>query len=195
MSYLLAQIFICLLVAGLIGALIGWWLRGGCRKKLREIDNDWNIRYDADKAVWQGKIDAAEGHIERSVHQNNDEWDLRLRDAESNWEGKVQGLVGNYNSEISNLNLERQAIDDKLLTAQANLKEARLQLTSMDEKWNLKLKDAESSWEGKLQGLMSDYDSKSGSSDDELKTLKEKLTSAEMKISDVNDAWGVKLKD
>ena len=100
----------------------------------------------------------------------------------------MQGLVGNYNSEISNLNLERQAIDDKLLTAQADLKEARLQLTSMDEKWNLKLKDVESSWEGKLQGLMSDYDSKSGSSDDELKTLKEKLTSAEMKISDVNDA-------
>ena len=35
---------------------------------------------------------------------------------------------------------------------------------------------------------MSDYGSKSGSPDDELKTLKEKLTSAEMKISDVNDA-------
>jgi predicted flap endonuclease-1-like 5' DNA nuclease len=202
MSYLLAQIFICLLIAGLIGALIGWWLRGGCRKELREMDNDWKIKYDADKAVWQGKIDAAEGHIERSVHQNNDEWDLRLRDAESKWEGKVQGLVENYNSEISNLNLERQALEDELLVARSNLKEAHLKLTSTDEKWNLKLKDVESSWEGKVQGFMSDYDSKAGNKDQELKALKDELEAnrtevkvLQQKLVDSDNEWNLKLKD
>ncbi len=195
MSYLLAQILVCLLIAGLIGALIGWWFRGGCRKKLREIDNDWSARYDADKALWQGKIDVAENHVEKSVYQNNNEWDLRLRDAESNWEGKVQGLVGNYDVEISNLNLERQALEDELLAARADVKESRTQLTSTDEKWNLKLKDIETNWEGKVQGLVSNYDSKAGNSDKELEALRAELKLSKTELSDSNNSWNLKLKD
>lgn len=36
MSYLLAQIWLCLLIAGLIGLIIGWLLRGGCKNKVVE---------------------------------------------------------------------------------------------------------------------------------------------------------------
>ncbi len=195
MSYLLAQIFICLLIAGLIGALIGWWLRGGCRNKLRNMDNDWTARYDADKAVWQGKIDAAESHIKQGIHNNNDEWDVRFRDAESNWEGKVQTLVGNYDSELSKLNLEKQGLENALLTAQAEVKDARLELSTVNDSWTEKVKNIELDWEGKVQGVKSNYATSSDDSSVELEELKAKLTSTEMKLIDSENAWNLKLKD
>ena len=45
MSYLLSQIWICLLLAALIGGIIGWLLRGGCRKKLEAVETDWRNRF------------------------------------------------------------------------------------------------------------------------------------------------------
>lgn len=45
MSYLLSQIWICLLLAALIGGVIGWFLRGGCRKKLEAVELDWRNRF------------------------------------------------------------------------------------------------------------------------------------------------------
>ncbi|RUM65575.1 MAG: hypothetical protein DSZ06_04810 [Sulfurospirillum sp.] len=44
MSYLLAQILVCLLIAGLIGAVIGWLLRGGCSRKLRDCEEEWKLK-------------------------------------------------------------------------------------------------------------------------------------------------------
>lgn len=41
MGYLIFQIIICLLIAFLLGLLIGWWLRGiGCKKRCKELEAD-----------------------------------------------------------------------------------------------------------------------------------------------------------
>lgn len=61
MDFLISQIFICLLIAGLIGAVIGWFLRGGCSKKLHncedkykariaELESDYSINVDKDES-------------------------------------------------------------------------------------------------------------------------------------------------
>jgi len=200
MSYLLAQILVCLLVAGVIGGLIGWWLRGGCKKKLRSIENEWSAKYDTDRAIWQGKIDAAEEHIQRSLHKNNSEWDVRLRDAESTWEGKVQGLVGNYDAKLVKLNRDREALEDELLSARGEAKRLKEQLEKIENQWNLKLKDVESSWEGKVQSIKSDYTSKAGDNDqalqalkDELARTKKELVSSEEKLQDVAASYEDKI--
>jgi hypothetical protein len=39
-SYLLIEILACLLIAGLIGAVIGWLLRGGCNKKIKDCEEE-----------------------------------------------------------------------------------------------------------------------------------------------------------
>jgi len=44
MSYLLTQILVCLLIAGLIGAIIGWLFRGNCKKSIRECEDKWKRR-------------------------------------------------------------------------------------------------------------------------------------------------------
>ncbi len=56
MSYLLAQILVCLLVAGLIGAIIGWFLRGGCSKKIEECEDEWKMRVGALESDFNSRL-------------------------------------------------------------------------------------------------------------------------------------------
>jgi predicted flap endonuclease-1-like 5' DNA nuclease len=56
MSYLLAQILVCLLIAGLIGAVIGWLLRGGCSQKLRDCEEEWKMKIGSLESEWNSKL-------------------------------------------------------------------------------------------------------------------------------------------
>jgi len=55
MSFILLQMLSCLLLAGLVGAVIGWFFRGGCdnkikllneecEEKIRDVERDWNTK-------------------------------------------------------------------------------------------------------------------------------------------------------
>ena len=56
MSYLLAQILVCLLIAGLIGAIIGWLLRGGCSRKLRDCEDEWKMKMGSLESEYNSKL-------------------------------------------------------------------------------------------------------------------------------------------
>ncbi len=57
MSYLLGQIFICLLIAGLIGAVIGWLLRGGCSKRIRDCEEEWKMKVGSLESEYQTRLE------------------------------------------------------------------------------------------------------------------------------------------
>jgi len=61
MGYLIFQIIICLLLAALIGTIIGWWLRGfGCRRDLAALEDDYSLRLqktEEDRDGYKGKCD------------------------------------------------------------------------------------------------------------------------------------------
>jgi gas vesicle protein len=59
MSYLLAQILVCLFIAGLIGAVIGWLLRGGCSKKLRDCEDECKMKMGSLESEWNSKLQRA----------------------------------------------------------------------------------------------------------------------------------------
>jgi hypothetical protein len=47
MSYLITQLWICLLIAAAIGAIFGYWLaKSSCRKNLDELDANWQRKFD-----------------------------------------------------------------------------------------------------------------------------------------------------
>jgi|GEM_PF-725263 len=71
MNYLLSQIWICLLLAALIGGIIGWILRGGCKKKLAAIDYDWRNRY-AGIEVERNELTSRLGNLD-NVSQERDQ--------------------------------------------------------------------------------------------------------------------------
>ncbi len=70
MSFLLLQMLICLLIAGLIGAVIGWLLRGNCSKKLQEHDEECQMKMRAVEREWNTKLnysDDEQSHIDNSL--------------------------------------------------------------------------------------------------------------------------------
>ena len=56
MSYLLTQILVCLFIAGLIGAVIGWFLRGGCSRKLRDCEDEWKMKMGSLESEYSSKL-------------------------------------------------------------------------------------------------------------------------------------------
>jgi predicted flap endonuclease-1-like 5' DNA nuclease len=50
------QILLCLLIAGLIGALIGWLLRGGCSKKIKLIEEEHEMKLREVEREWNTKL-------------------------------------------------------------------------------------------------------------------------------------------
>lgn len=47
MSYLIQQMWLCLLLAALLGALFGWWFgKSSCRSKLDDLDSSWRRKLE-----------------------------------------------------------------------------------------------------------------------------------------------------
>ena len=63
MSYLITQLWFCLLVAAVIGAIIGWWLkRLFCRNEVEELDATWRNKLgglERDRDSLQRQLDDA----------------------------------------------------------------------------------------------------------------------------------------
>ncbi len=58
MSYLIQQMWLCLLLAALLGALIGWWLgKSSCRSKLNDLDASWQLKLDNKERDYSRKLE------------------------------------------------------------------------------------------------------------------------------------------
>jgi len=71
MSYLLSQIWICLLLTALIAGLAGWFLRGSSKGKIKAIEEEWKIKL----ARAQNERDYYAGEVKSfsAVSQERDE--------------------------------------------------------------------------------------------------------------------------
>ncbi len=60
MSYLIQQMWLCLLLAAILGALIGWWLaKSSCRSKLDDLDASWRHKLDDQDRDYSRKLENA----------------------------------------------------------------------------------------------------------------------------------------
>lgn len=60
MSYLIQQMWLCLLLAALLGVLIGWWLaKSSCRSKLDDLDASWRRKLDDQNRDYSRKLEDA----------------------------------------------------------------------------------------------------------------------------------------
>lgn len=82
MNYLLVEILACLLIAGLIGAIIGWLLRGGCSKKIKDCEEECRMKlnslesnYDSidDIDDYQKKFENEATKVNQSYQEINEE--------------------------------------------------------------------------------------------------------------------------
>jgi len=121
MGYLIAQIFICLLLAALIGALVGWWLRKFCcRRDLAILEEDYNLRLgsiEADRdrykaecdelttniAEWENEAEASGAIVSNGVLPGN------TASAHSGWPypiEEVEGIGPTYGNRLRAVSIE-----------------------------------------------------------------------------------------
>ena len=111
MSYLLAQIFVCLLIAGLIGFIIGMLFRGGCKKKLIDNDEVWSEKLANSEAHWKSTKARLTNDSKNSLDESNIEVSLlKERLVESKSESRQLG------SEIELLKVQLEQDKPQLLT-------------------------------------------------------------------------------
>ncbi len=91
MNYLLIQIVLCLLIAGLIGLVIGWFLRGMYKNKLlKKYDNTVDALKeeltDVKKRLMKAEIK------NRGAQTIKEEAKVRLKEMETNYSNKLEQL-------------------------------------------------------------------------------------------------------
>jgi predicted flap endonuclease-1-like 5' DNA nuclease len=60
MSYLIQQMWLCLLIAALLGVLVGWWLaKSSYRGKLEDLEESWISKLDDKEKDYSEKLDDA----------------------------------------------------------------------------------------------------------------------------------------
>ncbi len=57
MTYLLIQISLYLLIAGFIGLIVGWLIRGNCSSKLLDNDQRWEEKLEEEEKNWNNQIE------------------------------------------------------------------------------------------------------------------------------------------
>jgi len=118
MSYLLMQILLCLIIAGLLGMVIGWMLRGGCKSKLLENDDRWNEKLKSTDSSWEHKV--------HGIMQKNDKDSERVT-------LEISTLKNQLDREGQNL------ADSNMRLAESNSQLSRLKMLSEKEKQALEL--------------------------------------------------------
>lgn len=89
MNFILLQILLCLLLAGLIGAVIGWLLRGNCSKKLLARDEECEMKMRAIEREWNTKLNYSDDK-EPDVYNN-------LLDAEAQAHADLKNTDDKFN--------------------------------------------------------------------------------------------------
>jgi len=199
MSYLLAQILLCLLIAGLIGALIGWLLRGSCGSKISQARSQW----ENDMQGIKGDYSSQTAHLEKELGElknkladtevelsnSNDTWTAKLREHDTKWEGEVQGLKSassNSDGEISNLKTKLAAaaaataglvaLESKLSSAESDRDAASRKLSDLEAKLATAQKGGDEA--NALRTKLSSLETEHNSTKSKLGDLESKLATA-----------------
>jgi predicted flap endonuclease-1-like 5' DNA nuclease len=144
MTYLIIEILVCLLLAAVIGFLVGWlWARAAGRARLESIESDWAGRFgslERDRDEWRRKADEALGSLQsekQAVQQlsgqlNQGQGELeaaktqigRLAKDVDDWRQKAaagERVSAERLDLIAGKDLELGALKDKLAVLQADL--------------------------------------------------------------------------
>ena len=127
MQYLLSEMVLYLVSAGLIGAFLGWLYRGGgeSKAKLESVEKEWETRYNHSKELWQNKVKMAEDRLDKGLQQSNHDWSLKLKDYESRCEARMKDMLNLYASNEGRMKVELAALKDELSATKRALKKAK----------------------------------------------------------------------
>ena len=121
MNYLIIQILLCLLVAGLIGLIIGWLIsKISYKKMLLNNDDIWYQKLTKDKSEWEKKVQGVIGehetqinnekqklfHLKEQLQQTEsqrDEFETLYKQQESVFNNRLKKLHTDWEEEVEQL--------------------------------------------------------------------------------------------
>ena len=133
MNYLIIEILGCLLLAGIIGAILGWFLRGGCQKKLENNALDWQEKLRIDNLASKNKISILEEKFLHQLHDKDDEYKVKL-----------DQIMFNQTSNNSDV------LKNEIIVLKEKLELFEKEKIKNEEEWGLVLEDVELGLKNKL---------------------------------------------
>ena len=189
MSYLLIQILVCLLIAGLIGVVIGWLIRGGCTKKLANRDLEWNVKLNKNKADFENITMNLMSENDSKISTLSDELSttkerLNIAQIESKeakhkfvshgkeWISKFENLQKNYE-------LQNEDLSKKLSSSKVNID--KLETTLASTEFETRFLD------NKIKKLSDSYDKNINTANQEYDLVKKQLELSKNEVVDLKD--------
>ena len=178
MSYLVLQIWIFLLIAALIGLIAGWLMRGGSRRQLNKVNQEWSQRVanlEAERDEYSTKMEelntagVRQGDMYLKLSEERDILSKRLLESEKGSTAGHQEVVGvkqqlkQREAEIEQLQSQFKETTLQLSDTQNTLQLAKTQIDSESgdlrngaaqiENYAAKLKEAEASIQSRDEKL------------------------------------------
>jgi len=124
MNYLLTQISLYLLIAGFIGLIVGWLLRGNGSSKLLENDKKWKEKLKEEERKWNEKIETLMNEKKVAIQNSQDEL-IRTKELLNQTKIKHREFATTAHEHkrdsLSNLEKENQFLEEKVVELQRRL--------------------------------------------------------------------------
>ncbi len=177
MSYLLSQIWICLLLTALVAGLAGWLLASGGKRKIKQLEEKW--RTDLARAENERDYYAGEVKNLSAIAEEREEMEERFVAEKQSLENELDALQKGMKFSVDNSKQQ----EEKLTQKAQNLEEKNTSLTAKVEEeqqvFSQRIAELEASAElSKTQS--EDYDQK-------ILALQSELEEAHIKLADTTN--------
>ena len=142
MAYLIVQIWAFLLLAAVIGALAGWFLRGGSQRKVDRMNQEWSQRLEnleLERDEYRDKIDALnaagvrQGEMFLRLSEERDVLSSRLSER-NNGDADNDQVTTEYRQKLSHAEAEMSELKAQLDNTAKQLAETQESLKIANEK-------------------------------------------------------------
>jgi myosin heavy subunit len=142
MAYLIVQIWAFLLLAAVIGALAGWFLRGGSQRKMDKMNQEWSQRLEnleLERDEYRDKIDAMnaagvrQGEMFLRLSEERDVLSSRLSER-NNGDADNDQVTTEYRQKLSHAEAEMSELKAQLDNTAKQLAETQESLKIANEK-------------------------------------------------------------
>ena len=204
MQYLITQIAVCLIIAALLGMIIGWWLKSiGCSRLIQQEKNRWKTKYDELKdkeREFSGQLEeqekACQAKMER-LKKERDEAQKKLDECEKTWKSRLNDLETEHNALTLKSKAQETNWKNMFAALESERDEAQAKLSDLDGSFKNERKRREAlenrieKLEAECVQLRKERDEAVEKVDKATATLKNSLTAIQLE----RDGLQVKLKD
>jgi predicted flap endonuclease-1-like 5' DNA nuclease len=200
------QILVCLLIAGLIGMIIGWLLRGNPKKLLEENDKQWENKIINTNNEWEQKVQGLLDEHNEAIQEADfkiinfretinraknkiAKLEQRLSEANDNLAQANSNIIAKED-EVKRLRIKVDNIKKELDFAKKDLENVKATHQSEIKEWQLKLDNANQEYKQEAQSLLGDNQNRIDTLEQELENTKKaykliqvELRSARSKLS------------